>query len=271
MTDITDQDSRDAREWAEDVAETFKYDDEVPRETRAAVNYILATVDAPEPTLAEEVKKGLLFRVNDTDAEGIKDALDLAARVEQIEQERDQARAEVERLTAERDEITADRDRLAASNYILGAKAGAATVAREENVAPDQQGDPLPAPADVPEGQAWIVKVDRTDPTVGFSANGTGWCCYRPAHGTTLPIGDDRITLVSRLVPAPRVITNPDDLDRLRPNSVILSADNDAWQKSTRTILWSSPWWDSSHGGPDMWHSERLCDEDHPVAVLWEP
>jgi hypothetical protein len=56
MTDITDQDRRDAREWAEDVAETFKYDDEVPRETRAAVNYILATVDAPEPTLADEIR-----------------------------------------------------------------------------------------------------------------------------------------------------------------------------------------------------------------------
>ena len=172
MTDITDQDKRDAREWAEDVAETFKYDDEVPRETRAAVNYILATVDAPEPTLAEEVKKGLLFRVNDTDAEGIKDALDLAARVEQIEQERDQARAEVERLTDGR---------------TFTAPEGATRPATD-----------LPDPADVKPGEAWLVQVDgkavaalRIGNGRWVTASGTGF--YVWTHGVE--------RLVSSLLP----------------------------------------------------------------------
>ena len=208
MTDITDQDRRDAREWAEDVAETFKYDDEVPRETRAAVNYILATVDAPEPTLAEEVKKGLLFRVNDTDAEGIKDALDLAARVEQIEQERDQARAEVERLTAERD------DRPAAD---------------------------LPDPADVQAGQAWdVVHSESGKATAVRRAIGAPW--YVVTHnGDTAYADHDEIALVFRLVPAPRQITTREELDALPRRTVIRDKDGVVCERTSIGEGWYCP------------------------------
>ena len=113
MTDITDQDRRDAREWAEDVAETFKYDDEVPRETRAAVNYILATVDAPEPTLAEELRGWESIFRNEGRSVDANSMRTLAARAEQIEQERDAARAEVARTDSARTQNYGDGSTLA--------------------------------------------------------------------------------------------------------------------------------------------------------------
>ena len=69
-----------------------------------------------------------------------------------------------------------------------------------------RQGDRLPDPADVPEGQAWAVSIDDMEETAGFKASGFGWICYRELGGTTKVIPSDRITLVSRLVPAPRQI-----------------------------------------------------------------
>ena len=266
MTDqITDQDRRDAREWAEDVAETFKYDDEVPRETRAAVNYILATVDAPEPTLAEEVKKGLLFRVNDTDAEGIKDALDLAARVEQIEQERDywkgyalDRQREVERLTAERDrEKTISKGWMEAHQKL--AEHHAETL--ECAVQKDAESSDLPAPADVPEGQAWVVSIDDMEETVGFKSIGFGWICFRELGGTTKMIPSDRITLVSRLVPEPRQITTREELDGLPRRTVIRDADGVTCERASIGAGWYT--------------TESTSDQTgyikYPATVLYTP
>lgn len=133
MTDqITDQDRRDARQWATNVSEQGKSPN-LPLTTAARV--ILATVDAPEPTLADELR---VIEDRRLSLPGIWGRLrDLAARAERIEHERDEAcaaieiadwrhwyrennelRVEVERLTAERD---------------------AETVAPGENVAADQQ------------------------------------------------------------------------------------------------------------------------------------
>ncbi|MGO1291272.1 MAG: hypothetical protein ACTMH0_08240, partial [Brevibacterium linens] len=153
--------------------------------------------------------------------------------------ERDEARAEVERLTAEQ----------------KGAESSA------ESLDPD----------DVKPGEAWIVECrgercaavkdgDYTEPW--NTVNADGWM---------LAEDDEAVTLVTRLVPAPRVITNADELDRLPHNSVILSADNDAWQKSSEASLWASAWWATINGEPSICTSRRLCDEDHPVTVLWEP
>ena len=224
MTDITDPQAEFLTAFARGVASRpGSYSDDLVDSARA----VLATVDAPEPTLAEEVKKGLLFRVNDTDAEGIKDALDLAARVEQIEQERDQARAEVERLTTERD------DRPAAD---------------------------LPNPADVKPGEAWIVNIDGVEIVPGFKAS-VGWICYRFFGGTTKAIGDDRITLVSRLVPAPRQATTLEDLHRLPEDTVVRNIDGEVGVKGTE-----GRWYLPSVTGPYTAGVFTL-----PVTVLWEP
>lgn len=102
MTDITDQDRQAAREWAEYIAETSKYDDEITSETHAAMNYILATVDAPEPTLAEDILDAAA-RIRDAVNPGDRDVSwadmeSCADRAKQTEQERDACHNEVERL-----------------------------------------------------------------------------------------------------------------------------------------------------------------------------
>lgn len=241
MTDITDQDRRVAYEWAASIDHEM---DCWSAPTRAIARVILATVDAPAPTLAEEILDAAA-RIRDAVNPGDRDVSwadmeSCADRAAQMGHDLTEARAEVERLTAVQ----------------KGAESNAETL----------------DPADVPAGEAWIVECrgERRTAVKDRDDNNEPWNTFN-ADGWYLCEDNEDVTLITRLVPAPRVITNADELDRLCPNSVILSADNDAWQKSTRTILWSSPWWDASHGGPAMWPSERLCDEDHPVTVLWEP
>ena len=261
MTDqITDQDRRDAREWAEDVAETFKYDDEVPRETRAAVNYILATVDAPEPTLAEDLRTlgALLEEEGGAGAKSTCWARDLAARAEQIEQERDQALAEVERLTAERDrEKNISKGWMEAHQKL--AEHHAETL--ECAVQKDAESSDLPDPADVPEGQAWVVSIDDMEETAGFKASGFGWICYRELGGTTKAIPSDRITLVSRLVSAPRTITTREELDALPRRTVIRDKDGVVCERASIGAGWYT--------------TETTSDQTAfitlPATVLWAP
>ncbi|MGC3905715.1 hypothetical protein ACYB2S_13830 [Corynebacterium variabile] len=298
MTDITDIQRREVRNTARTILDK-PYD-----HTAAAcelASFVLATVDAPPRTLAEELQyRAALLDNGDPDGDTPQALRDLAARAAQMEHDLTEARAEVERerdlgvavgherdevsealaverrrvekIAAERDEaraeverVTAERNRIASGRYITYAEVDGKTVQKgaESNAE-------TPNPADVKPGEAWVVNIDGAEIVPGFKTS-VGWICYRFFGGTTKAIGDERITLVSRLVPAPRVITNPDELDRLAASSVILSSDGDAWQKSSETSLWASPRWTTSDGEPSMWASCRLCDEDHPVTVLWEP
>lgn len=108
MTDITNQEKRTAIEVSEAIERgDYPMADMWPIMARV----ILATVEAPPKSLAEEVKEAMMFRVNDTDAEGCHHAIDLSDRVEALERGRDhwkrkydEAHAKVERLTTERDE-----------------------------------------------------------------------------------------------------------------------------------------------------------------------
>lgn len=255
MTDITDQDRRDAREWAEDVAETFKYDDEVPRETRAAVNYILATVDAPEPTLAEEILDAAA-RIRDAVTPGDRDVSwadmeSCADRAAQMEHDLAESRAEVERLTAELE---------------------TETVAREENVAADQQANTqgtlassLPDLADVPYGEAWLVEYHGDDlPALRRLDHPGDWYLVRK-NGTGGHVRSQDITLVSRLVPAPRQITTRGELNALPEGTVVRAKGElvcERYRHRSKGLVWIS----------------TGVDEDFPVdrpafpaTVLYEP
>lgn len=97
MTDITDQDRRVAHEWAASLAPDMSCWSD--RE-RAAARVILATVEAPTPTLAEELREFAKWVYNPIWREVKARVESMADRAEQIEQERDKARAEVERLRA---------------------------------------------------------------------------------------------------------------------------------------------------------------------------
>ena len=195
-----------------------------------------ATVDAPEPTLAEELRDTARWWLEGAPTwEQCCDRFEsLAARAEQIEQERDDASAEVERITAEH--VTDPSPTL-------------------------NDGSMTPDPADVKPGEAWIVNIDGVEIVPGFKAS-VGWICYRLFGGTTKSIGDERITLVSRLVPAPRVITNPDELDRLAEGTIVRDKDGDAWRRTCDE--WTTT---ADYGRFASWAVSR----SGPVTVLWEP
>jgi hypothetical protein len=175
-----------------------------------------------------------------------------------------EARAEVERLTVE-------RDRLEAAQHLADGSAWGGPV-REPTVQKGAESNAeTPDPADVKPGEAWMVEVrGERRPAVKDRDSIGPWNTIDP-DGRFLMEDNENVTLLHRLVPAPRVITNPDELDRLAASSVILSTDGDAWQKSSETSLWVSAWWATSDGEPSKWTADRLCDEDHPVTVLWEP
>jgi len=118
-------------------------------------------------------------------------------------------------------------------------------------------------PADVQPGEAWIVECrgerrtavkDNDDNNVPWNTvNADGWC---------LPEDNEDVTLLHRLVPAPRVITNPDELDALAEGSIIRAKEGDACRKSDAGD-WSVDGLDGAIGyGPR---------QVLPATVLWEP
>lgn len=245
MTDITDQDRRKALAWAGGSQAIGIAD--------AAARVILATVDAPAPTLAEDILDAAA-RIRDAVNPGDRDVSwadmeSCADRAAQMEHDLAEACAEVERLTAER--VTDPSPTLNDGSMMRPA-----TVAREENVSPD-----LPDPADVKPGETWIVNIDGVEIVPGFKAS-VGWICYRLFDGTTKAIGDERITLVSRLVPAPRTITTREELDRLAEGAIVRDKDGDAWRRTCDE--WTTT---ADYGRFTSWAVSR----SGPVTVLWEP
>ena len=257
MTDLTDPTAGIGEAWERGVAGPLAefltvfargiaarpdvYSDDLVNSARA----VLATVEAPAPSLAEELR-GLARRLEKTtDPDRL---LDLAADffsvsddVAQIEQERDEARDEVDRLTAERD---------GAREEIAWLRNGPG----HTEVATD-----LPDPADVKPGEAWIVEVNGKRGTALKDGGGLApWSVV--INGVFTSRCDEFITLVTRLVPAPRVITNPDELDALAEGSIVRDNEGDP---ATRR-----------EGGLDYRGVEGVCNDVHhylPVTVLWEP
>lgn len=264
MNDITDQDRRTAHEWAASIDPNMKCWSD--RE-RAAASVILATVDAPAPTLAERLQEQF-YDPEPTDEQGgiILDAEqmehDLAearaerdrlqaqvqglarrdgdrnSEVRMLTEERDEALAEVERLTAERDALTAP----SLNNNEPSVKCSDATVTD---------------PADVKPGEAWLVELDGQRATALKDNDGLDGRC---SIG-----GDTAITLVSRLVPAPRVITTVAELDALAEGSIVRDRAGHAWER------YPDEDWYSTEELDDGFSSRRLADYAGSVTVLWEP
>jgi hypothetical protein len=252
---------------------------------RAVADIIRTFWPVPAPTIAEELREQASW------AEGMGGPVhgakfrDLATRAEQMERDLAEARAEVKSLVedlagaeSEVERLAAERDRLEAAQRISDGSAWGGPVrepcteSQDETVtAPsvhntdrltEHSDATVTDPADVKPGEAWQVLIDGIEPTVGFSANGTGWCCYRSTHGTVLPIGDERITLVSRLVPAPRVITTPDEFDRLAEGAIVRGGDGHAWENV------AGKW--CGHRAFGAISTGALANFG-PVTVLWEP
>lgn len=79
-TPVTDDD-REAHEWCDRVEQNPNFAGD---KANAAARAIRAHVPAPPKSLAEEVREALMFRVNDTDGEGFRVAIDLSNRVEAL-------------------------------------------------------------------------------------------------------------------------------------------------------------------------------------------
>lgn len=210
MTDITDQEKEvrrimdqmqgyldnesfytgNPREWLRDLREVFP--------------------EPPAPTLAEELRSWAEEASYDEDRDNL---LHAATRAKQIEQEsaywKDYAldrQREVERLTAERlDRNPATKARVeAALNNIDNAETVAVQTA--------------PNPADVPMGEAWQVEVHGENHTA--LRVGSDWWISADRGGYT-STRSDQVRLIARLVPAPRIVTDADELDALPEGAIV--------------------------------------------------
>lgn len=323
MTDITDQDRRQLREDAKAVI------NKTAMRSSAAVSiarYILATVDAPVLTLAEELRDvadnyGMSSRAADR-LHDIADRMehDLAEARAEVERERDlgvalaherdEARAEAERLnaqnawpkttpsghtydapttykelrhqcanaaqaasegwddaecppeptwemvglaTAEVERLTAERDTEGPddNDWLAGMKEAARYAINATR----------PDPAEVKPGEAWIVECHGECRTAVKDRDDDEPWNTSTAVGLFFPEDNEAITLVSRLVPAPRTITNHDDLDRAKRDTIIRDARGVVCSRDCMGHAWTT--------------FTSLADQrPHialPATVLWEP
>lgn len=222
MTDLTDQDRRAARAWAKN------WQGDLDADTSAAARVILATVDAPEPTLTERLREQFYDPEPTDEQHGI--ILD----AEQLEHDLAEARAEGERLSAVQ----------------KGSQKGAESNAESLD------------PADVKPGEAWVVDVDGERRTaVKDRAGDVPWSTI-DANGRLVYKRNGNVTLVSRLVPAPRVITDPVELDAMPERSIVRDhADGEAMQK------FGTKWVPARMEHHEGFYSFAIL----PATVLWEP
>lgn len=255
MTDITDPTAGIGEAWDRRVADTIaeflttfargvaarpdSYSDDLVNSASA----VLATVDAPATTLAEDLRH-IAEHWEEWATDTITSAIRAAAdRAEQVEKERDEARAEVERLNRERDRLQAqvqgltrrDGDRNSEVRMLTEERSEALieverlTEALEQlservtarlamppgdipgtalpiNISPIVPDPTTPRPADVPAGEAWLVEVDgKKRAAVKDRDDIQPWNTVN-AGGWLLTEDDEDITLVARLVPEPRTV-----------------------------------------------------------------
>ena len=276
MTDITDKDRRAAREWAASVEPEM---DRLSDSARAVARVILATVDSPEPTLADEIRGLPDFTMSGENC--INDCHEradtLASRADQMEHDLAEARAEVGRLTVQA--ATAEQDRKLAwraMDKACGEKGDAIRERDEaraevERLTAEHVTDPSPTlndgsmtpdPADVKPGEAWLVSCGGGEPRHGFRrGDGQRLPWVMSNDDTVAYTSDNNIRLVSRLVPAPRQITTRGELNALPRRTVIRDKDGVVCERTSLGEGWYSP--------------ESTTDQTHyitfPATVLYTP
>jgi len=186
------------------------------------------------------------------------------AEVERLTAERLDRNSEMRMLTGERNEALIEVERLTAVNERLR-KTDNYREFREQFLTVQKGAESnaeTPDPADVPPGEAWIVEVDGERRTAVKDKEDYFQWNTVTAGGWLSTVGNADVILIARLVPAPRVIANPDDLDRLAVKSVVLDgvkrschkASDESWRRCDGMMLGSSK-----------------CLSNGSVTVLWEP
>lgn len=223
------------------------------------------------------------------------------AEVDQMEAAREihermyrEARSEVERLTAERDEahsdlaeVTSIRDslreeydhardevgRLTAERLDRNpetkarVKAALNNLDRVETVTV-QKGAESNAesidPADVKPGEAWKAHIwfdGVRQPGTAIKSSGGDWTVTRDDGSRTTYRMNEYVELVSRLVPAPRVITNHEELDQVKRRTVIRDAAGVVCERDAMGDYWTT-FTSLANQKPHI---------EFPATVLWEP
>ena len=247
MTDLTDKDRRDMLQWARIALDSKGNQEHGPWVT--AARYILANVDAPATTLAEELRH-IAEHWEEWATETITSAIRAAAdRAEQVEKERDEARAEVERLTAANEELRRTDNYREFRDKFLTVQKAAESKAESSD------------PADVPAGEAWLVEC-RGERRTAVKDNDAEvpWSTVN-ANGEYFFEDNEDVTLLARLVPAPRVITNHDGLNRAKRLTVIRDGVGVVCERAAL----GDGWFTTGHG------TDQTPYIQLPVTVLWEP
>lgn len=258
----------------------------------------LATVDAPARTLAEELREeaswaeemggpvhGSKFRAladraeqmeherntleqqrdywHDSEHQAVKDRDHLASEI-------DKANTDILHLTAERDEARSEVERLDAVAEDYGRRATAALTERDEaraeveRLTAVQKGAEsnaeTPDPADVKEEEPYHIYygVYGNDHTIGVRIDGK-WRCIGGDRG--VHVTDTNIARLHRLVPAPRVITNAEDLKLAKRGTVIRDGVGVVCERAAL----GDGWFTTGHGTDQTPYIEL------PATVLWEP
>lgn len=271
MTDITNQDRRAARKWADEISGRPTLN----TIARAAMRYILATVEAPAPTLSEEWRDIL----EKQDAGEAVSFSGLLARTDQMEHYFEEARAEVYHLKRDLTEAYKTRDARAddlqqrddeIDRLIRERHEALAKVERLTDVQKQlddvQKGAESNAesldPADVKPGEAWVVECrgERRNAMKDSDDNNEPWNTVN-TDGWYLLEDNKDVTLIARLVPAPRVITNTDELERAKRCTIILDSVGVVCERASL----GDGWFTTQHG------TDQTPYIEFPVTVLWEP
>lgn len=330
MTDITDQDRRDALKWAQLVNTVGKAPLDM---SKAAARIILATVDATAPTLTEQQRDmgNLLEEEGDAEAKSTMWARNLADKVAGIEHdmhiavqalhdykaegnaadeahdrahaehdethtERDETHTKAEQLTHRDNSPTANNAELDQERLQLIAEAERPTTEQDqptrENTSTEPSWKPrtttgighadhehsitctahltaenTPDPTDIKPGEAWKALIrfdDERHPGTAIKTPSGNWNVCRADGTQSTNRKNEYVELMSRLVPAPRAITNPDELDQLPNRSVIISTDGTAniYQKDNNDE------WLNVTG--HWYSSQRVIHIENTVTVLGE-
>lgn len=269
----------------------------------AVARAIRAHVPAPPATLADELREwgvrpfdGLnwtrFHNLADRVENVVKEGREYASKADQWEvtakrlaSERDEARdgrdahrdlanrlsAEMERMKdshriaiQERDEWGEENGELRAEVELLAAQIDRLIAEMDKARNGDWLKEDLPAPADVPSEEIWLIRTNVGQAMAGVRNSDGSWSVL--AHNGFAredDLDDEEVTLVSRLVPdVRRVIDRPEDLDKLPEGAIILDhRDGISCQKIDG--LWK----------PDDRDDECSYDSTvfGPVTVIHEP
>lgn len=220
---------------SEDLAHVTKHWETWP--TEAITDGLTAATDRAkqmEHDLAEARAEAILWEgkyedVRESEQSLHIDLADADAEVDHLKRDlteayktRDSRCDEVDRLRAEVERLTDVNETLRRTNNFKGFRERLADV--QKQLADVQKGAESNAesldPADVPAGEAWLVEFyGEKRNAVKDGDDSTPWNTVT-AGGLFSYVRNDDVTLIARLVPAPRDITSPDELDKLAPTSI---------------------------------------------------